>query len=176
MRELDDSGELARCSHLHLVCHGSTVDSDSPLESKLILEDSVLDGLDISGFRLNTEVTVLSACCSGQRPFQMPTPGDPSRREELPGDELFGLPAAFFTAGTYQMVATLWPVDSRPAQEISTSLHENLLAGLPVDEALQQAMVDFRNQAGLLHRKVDKWAPFFLSALSRPAPATHQET
>lgn len=172
LRALDSSGELGRFSHLHLVCHGATVDSDSPLESKLVLSDAILDGLDISEFELNAEVTVLSACCSGQRPFQMPALGETSIRVELPGDELFGLQAAFFTAGSHQLVASLWPVDSEPALKISIALHEYLLAGLPADEALQQSMINYRENAGLFFRKVDKWAPFFLASLSRPTASS----
>ncbi len=168
LRQLDRTGEFGRFTHLHFVCHGTTVDSDSPLESKLVLSDAFLDGLDVAAFRLHAEVAVLSACCSGQRPFRMPAVGDVDRPEELPGDELFGLQAAFFAAGVRQLVSTMWPVDSSPALKISGALHEGLLAGLEPDEALQQAIIDYKRDASLYYRSVDKWAPFFLSSLSRP--------
>ena len=168
LHDLDRDGTLAGFSHIHIACHGTSVDSDSPLESKLVLWDADLDGLDIAGFHLNAEIAVLSACCSGQRPFHMPVVGDNGRRVELPGDEIFGLQAAFFAAGVHQIVSTLWPVDSDPAIKVTTAFHENLLMGMEADQALQESLLAYKRNATLFYRKVDKWAPFFLVSLSRP--------
>jgi len=168
LNDLDRDGTLAGFSHFHIACHGTSVDSDSPLESKLVLWDADLDGLDIAGFHLSAEIVVLSACCSGQRPFYMPVVGDNGRRVELPGDEIFGLQAAFFAAGVHQIVSTLWPVDSDPAIKVATAFHENLLMGMEADQALQESMLAYKGNASLFYRKVDKWAPFFLVSLSRP--------
>ena len=168
LRKLDESGELTTYTNLHFVCHGVTVDSDSPLESKLILYDSVLDGLDISGFRLNADLVMLSACCSGQRPFHTPSVGNSEKREELPGDELFGLQAAFSAAGVHQLVSTMWPVESDPALNISREFHKALLMGKAPDEALQYATKYYKENASLYFRSVDNWAPFFLVSFSIP--------
>lgn len=169
IRELDRTGELAHFSHLHLICHGATVDSNSPLESILVLSDAILDGLDVAGLRLDAELVVLSACCSGQRPVRMPSIGPSAASEELPGDEIFGLQAAFFAAGARQILATMWTVNSDPAFAITGAFHEALLEGFEPPEALQRAVIGFREKAGPWGEAVAEWAPFFLTALSRPA-------
>ena len=169
LRDMDKSGELGEFSHFHFVCHGLTVDSDSPLESKLFLYDSILDGLDIAGFKLNAELVVLSACCSGQRPFQTPVVSENSNQEELPGDEIFGLQAAFFAAGARELVSTLWPVESHTALKICRGFHEALLNDLAPDEALQHSILNFRRTARLSYRSVEHWGPYFLVSLSRAA-------
>src|SRR5258708_27795168 len=92
-------------------------------QSSHLVRVSPLDGLEIARLRLSAETVVLSACCSGQRPI--------SRRgmQELPGDELFGLQAAFFRAGARRILGTLWPVASQVARQISTSFHSQLASG-----------------------------------------------
>jgi CHAT domain-containing protein len=106
---------------------------------------------------------VLSACSSGQRPIAG------RGLKELPGDDLFGLQAAFFRAGARRVLGTLWPVDSPAARKIATAFHAHLAA----DElcgpamALQASVLDYLSQADIRTRKIYFWAPFFLSVLGR---------
>ncbi len=174
IRALDESGTLATFSHLHFACHGATIDSDSPLESWLALRDSTFDGLDVAGLHLDAETVYLSGCCSGQRPVHMPIVGESGQRQELPGDEMFGLPAAFFAAGVRQVVSTLWAVDSETAKDISDSFYEAYLDGETADSALRSAVLRYRENAGPFRGGVDMWAPFFITSLSRPYP-THRK-
>lgn len=168
IRTMDKNKELSNYDHLHIVCHGTTVDSDSPMESRLILSDSDLDGLDIAGLTLDADLVVLSACCSGQRPVHAPEIRGSRSKEELPGDELFGLQAAFFAAGARQIVSALWPVESEAAQNITYLIHQNILSGLPPDRALQKSLIHFKSNARLAYRSVEHWAPFFLVSLAIP--------
>lgn len=170
IRALDDTGELATFSHLHFACHGATIDSDSPLESWLALRDSAFDGLDVAGLHLDAEIVYLSGCCSGQRPVHMPVVGESGQRQELPGDEIFGLPAAFFAAGARQVVSTLWTVDSDTANDVSDAFYKAHLDGEPADSALRSAILRYRETAGPFRSGLDMWAPFFLTTLSRPEP------
>jgi CHAT domain-containing protein len=164
LRKLESTGDLKQYSCLHFATHGKNVNSDSPMESYFYLADSMLDGLELSRLSLGAETIVLSACYSGQRPISgrgMP---------ELPGDELFGLQAAFFRAGVRRILGTLWPVASKTARQISTSFHSLLASGICGDPetALQKAICDYLASAGVLSRRIYFWAPFFLSAIGRP--------
>lgn len=170
VRALDDTGALAAFSHLHFACHGATIDSDSPLESWLALRDSAFDGLDVAGLHLDAEIVYLSGCCSGQRPVHMPVVGESGQRQELPGDEMFGLPAAFFAAGARQVVSTLWAVDSDTANDVSDAFYKAYLNGESADSALRSAILRYRENAGPFRSGLDMWAPFFLTTLSRPEP------
>ena len=155
------SGALKGCSCIHITTHGDNIPSDTPMESRLFLWDSILEGLEISNWRLNADLVVLSACCSGQRSIKG------RGMEELPGDELFGLQAAFFSSGCRQLVCALWPVDGNAAPEIMKHFHRKVVEGVEPDLALQYAMNTFRAQANISMRKAYFWAPFFVSTFSR---------
>jgi CHAT domain-containing protein len=138
------------------------------MESRLFLRDTVLDGLEIANWRLDAQLVVLSACCSGQRAIE-----GRGLKEELPGDDMFGLQAAFFAAGAKQVLGSLWPVDSAAAREIMVAFHRHLAAREAPDLALQAAIVGYLSSARPARlRKLYYWAPFFLSALGRAEEST----
>jgi hypothetical protein len=162
LRQFEHDGTLAQFTCLHFATHGENVNSDTPMESHLFLRDSILDGLEVANWTLRAECVVLSACCSGQRPISG------RGMQELPGDELFGLQAAFFAAGAKKILSALWPVDSRAAVPITLAFHQHYAQGAAPEEALRQAVIGYIRNAGLLTRKIYYWAPFFLSAMGRP--------
>jgi CHAT domain-containing protein len=152
---------------LHLAVHGANVESDTPMESWLLLPKSRLDGIDLVPWQIDGATVVLSACSAGQRAV------GGRRMEELPGDDLFGLQAALFAAGARQVLGALWTIDGNVATEITGSFHEQLLAGAAADVALQRAVVMFLDEHKLgRFRRSTYWAPFFLSCLGTP---THFE-
>ena len=163
LHQLHERGELQTFTVLHFACHGENVDESVPMESRLFLRDAALDGLDIANWNLRADVLVLSACASGQRPI--------GGRDftELPGDDLFGLQAAFFIAGVRQIVSALWPVESWAARRICADFHRHLQT-MPTEVALQRALTAFI-AAGPLCAEPSVWAPFFLvrAAGARPA-------
>jgi hypothetical protein len=154
LQSLADSGSLATFTILHFACHGQNIDESMPMEARLYLRDSALDGLDIANWSLRADVLVLSACASGQRPI--------GGRDfvELPGDDLFGLQAAFFMAGVRQILSTLWPVQSWAARQIAVLFHRHLQR-LPAELALQEAQKAFIAR-GPLSAHPAVWGPFFL--------------
>jgi CHAT domain-containing protein len=160
LQTLDQTGELGRYSCLHFATHGLNIAADTPMESHLYLRDSCLDGLEIANYRLSAELVVLSACCSGQRAFKG------RGLDELPGDEMFGLPAAFFAAGARRILCTLWPVDDVAARKITPAVHRHLAAGQAPECALQLAITEY-----IAGEEFDNdiyfWAPFFLSVVGR---------
>lgn len=159
--ELIKTGDMQKFQCLHFATHGKNVNSDTPMESYLCLQNSKLEGLEIANWDLNADLVVLSACCSGQRPICG------RGMSELPGDDLFGLQAAFFAAGAKLLLCSLWPVDSHTARTITLSFHRAIIQGKVPEVALQAAIQDHLKTAGLGKRGVYYWAPFFLSAMGR---------
>jgi len=141
LRKMESSGDLERYSCLHFATHGENVNSDSPMEAHFYLADSMLDGLELARLRLGAEMVVLSACCSGQRPISG------RGMQELPGDELFGLQAAFFRAGARRILGTLSADDS-----------VNVIIAGPTARAWR---VDFARESGDAGRFVESMKPAF---------------
>lgn len=164
-KNLEECLRQHRPAILHLACHGTNIESDTPLESRLYLAREVLEGLDIPFLPLHASLVILSACSSGQRAI------GGRGLAELPGDELFGLPAAFLAGGVREIIASLYPVESGPARIISQGLHRYLLDGRPADVALQAAICDYLDQARVLRRRPYYWAFFYLTALG-PSPVS----
>ncbi|MBA1149176.1 CHAT domain-containing protein, partial [Ectothiorhodospiraceae bacterium WFHF3C12] len=169
---LDDAAEedaiaaamRSRPAVAHFACHGQSVEADTPLESCLYLNRSVLDGLEIPLMGTAPRTVVLSACGAGQRAIAgrgMP---------ELPGDDLLGLQAAFFAGGTQEIVAPLYPVDDKVARPICTAFHRHHLSGEPADVALAHAVREFIDNANRVTGRRYFWAPFFLTALGPNPP------
>ena len=166
LHDLDERGALGGFTTLHFATHGVNVNSDTPMESFIILHDSSLDGLEIANWRLNAELVVLSACSSGQRAIAG------RGMDELPGDDLFGLQAAFFATGAKCVLGSLWPVRTNVARTIMTAFHRFLLDGHAPDVALQKATLEYLRRAGPRTRQSRYWAPFFVSNVGRPVLPT----
>ena len=73
-------------------------------------DDGLLTMSEVLGLKLNADWVVLSACNTA------------SSDGSLHGDGLSGLTQAFFYAGSRALLVTLWPVESRSAQVLTTSL------------------------------------------------------
>jgi hypothetical protein len=168
---LGASGRLRDFGVLHFATHGQSGSSDDPFSARLLLADGHVDGLDISQWDLGAELVVLSACQVGQRAIsgrgEAPESGG-GHGEALFGDEMFGLPAAFFSAGAREVLGALWPVNDKAALAIMPALHKHLAAGLPSDVAVALAVNDYRQQAPEMY----KWASLKLVSIARPVPAT----
>jgi CHAT domain-containing protein len=162
LREWADDGQLSSFRVLHFATHGEDVLGDEPMETYLCLHDGLLDGLEIAGWHLNAELVVLSACHSGKRPFKG------RGMNELPGDEMFGLQAAFFSAGVRRVVGALWPADDTAAPVVMAAFHRQLAAGLQPEFALQAAVTAYvQNVRKDSLKNPYYWAPFFISSIGR---------
>ena len=161
-------GTLARTWCLHLDTHGHSlmdeVSVNAPLESVLELADNSVDGYEIAAADLECEVVVLTACYAGQRAIS--GRGLP----EQPGDELFGLSAAFLDARCRSVLAPAWPADDEAISQIITEFHRNLAQGAPADIALAQAQRAFLDTATFEKRPAYYWAPLVLTAIGQPRP------
>ena len=161
VRRLATDGALHDLSCLHLATHGDNVLGDYPMEARLYLRDGDVDGLEISSWSLTAELVVLSACHSGQRAITL------RGASELGGDELFGLQAAFFTAGATRVLGALWPAESPVAARLMSRFHTLRADGMDADIALQTATLEHVDGAPRLMQKLYYWAPFYISVVAR---------
>jgi CHAT domain-containing protein len=161
-------GTLAGAWCLLLATHGHSlmdeVSRDAPLESVLELADDSVDGYEIAAADLECEVVMLTACCTGQRAI-----GGRGLAEQ-PGDELFGLSAAFLEARCGSVLAPAWPADDSVMARLTAAFHRNLAQGSPADLALAQAQRAFLDTANAKERLAYYWAPLILTAIGRPMP------
>jgi CHAT domain-containing protein len=133
----------------HFSCHGIFSGVD-PLASHIKLADGPLTAYEIMQMNLNADLVTLSAC-------------ETAVSENLPGDELVGLPRALLYAGASSVLVTLWSVEANSALEIMEQfyrrLHEIKPEG-PVPEAiaLREAILSVK----LKHEHPFYWAPFVL--------------
>lgn len=157
--KLNDDGTLSNYSCIVLATHGTSVFADdtvsAPMESRLYLHDAAMTGLELARLRIRADVVVLSACCSGQRAVAG------RGLEHLPGDDLFGLPAALNMAGARRIVTCLWPADDTTAPKLMQAFHRRFADGMAADLALQGAMIEHLRGGDRLEPFY--WAPFFLT-------------
>jgi CHAT domain-containing protein len=159
--ELREQNQLSRFRWLHLATHGTSVfvkdTYDHPMESKLILQDGWLDGLEIAELCLEADLVVLSACSSGQRAVKG------RGLNEVPGDDVFGLQSALFTSGVHSVLSALWPLRDQQAYDLVSRFHASFAAGNPADKALQHAVNSYLEDSP--DREIFYWAGFFLNTL-----------
>jgi len=165
LEQLQAEGRLERFAIIHLAAHGRDYPADEPSAAALYLADGPADAMDISQWTLGADLVALSACWSGRRPAH-----HSDESEELFGDEIYGLQAAFFAAGARQILGSLWPLSDRLAAAVMKAFHTGLAASGAPDLALQE-VINEQRRAG---RPIYQWAPYMLIALGRPgalAPA-----
>jgi hypothetical protein len=160
-RELASGSGLSAYSTLHLATHGTSVFAsdaqDEPMESKLMLQNGWIDGLELATFHLPADVAVLSACNSGQRAV------GGRGMSSLPGDDIFGLQSALFQAGVHTVLGGLWSVETQAACAVTSEFHRNYAQGDAAELALQKAILRWLGEHGGAGTIL--WAPFFLSSL-----------
>ena len=170
LERLRADGGLERFAVLHLATHGDDILPEEPGEAALHLADGRVDAMEISQWTLRADLVALSACWSGRRPVHGRVAGSGSpgqtpaaQAEELFGDEIYGLQAAFFAAGARQILGSMWPVSDRPAAIVMKAFHAGLAAAQPPEIALQTA-ISQRRRAGWA---AGHWAPYKLTVLGR---------
>lgn len=121
---------------LHLAMH-SIVDENRPLNSALVFnrekgsEDYLLYASEVYDLELpNAEMVVLSACNTGFGQLRR-------------GEGIRNLSRAFAYAGSPSLVVSLWSTPDRSTKEIMVAFYEYLQEGLPKDEAIRRAKIDY---------------------------------
>ena len=140
--------------YLHLATH-FVVDDREPMFSKILLapsqsppEDGLLQTYEIYNLRLNAELAVLSGCSSGLGAYSR-------------GEGMLGLSRAFLYAGVPKVLISLWPVEDEHAAEFTVQFYRFLRQGMPAQEALRAAKLEFLRRGGKVANPF-YWAPFVL--------------
>lgn len=149
---------------LHIATHGVVNDLD-PMFSSLILrndngEDGILHAYELYNMQLQADLAVLSACNSGMGRLKK-------------GEGVASIARGFSYAGVPNIVMSTWAVSDWSTEVLMRAFYENLRRGIPKDEALQRAKVDYlkanRNNPELLAPFY--WGGFVLSGNTAPIPA-----
>ena len=142
---------------VHVAAHGHA-DAQQPLASRLVLHsgpgadtNNYLTAGQIQGWHGNIGLVFLSACDTavGQTRF---------------GDSVPGLQRAFLRAGADEVIATLWPIEDRLAEEFARDFYEARGVGLATKDALartQRAWVASESTGDgqiWMRRRVTAWA------------------
>jgi CHAT domain-containing protein len=145
-------GELNHAAFLLLACHGTSAQGDDPEESFLQLGSERLTADMISTSRIPADLVVLVACCSGQRAV------GGMGIQFWPGDDLFGLQAAFRTAGARQVIGSLWNAEVGAATSMAGLVYDAWVNGVDAAASIQIAALELCKKPS--HRRNYDWAPF----------------
>ncbi len=148
-------------SVLHLAMHG-ILNKEKPLFSSLAftedyhpVEDNFVHGYEISQLSLKADLVVLSACETGYGKFQQ-------------GQGVLSLARSFMSAGVPAVVVSLWQVNDQTTAIIMQYFYQNLAKGMTKSTALQQAKVDYLQQATGLAAHPAYWSAFVQIGNDRP--------
>ncbi|MBL8503767.1 MAG: CHAT domain-containing protein [Rhodocyclaceae bacterium] len=127
--------DLSRFRFVHLATHG-ILGGDVPGigEPALVLaeekgEDGFLTASEAEKLKLQSDLTVLSACNTGSG-------------EIYAGEGVMGMGRAFLVAGSRSVLVSLWPVESKATEALMVSFYRNLQSGQGAAEALRKAKLE----------------------------------
>ncbi len=150
---------------LHLAMH-ALVDEENPWRSKMIFsqqadttEDGFLHAYELYNLRLNAEMAVLSACNTGFGPLSE-------------GEGVMSLSRAFSYAGCKSIVMSLWPAQDKSTLDIMTLFYQGLSEGLPKDQAMRAAKLQYLENSEDLFVSPFFWANFVVSGNAQPLTQT----
>jgi CHAT domain-containing protein/tetratricopeptide (TPR) repeat protein len=136
---------------LHLAMH-TLIDDKNPLYSRLVFyaesndsEAGFLTTNEIFSLKLKADMTVLSACSSGEGEYRK-------------GEGVLSLARSFFYAGCPSLVMTLWNVDDESGLRLMKDYYKHLRDGLSKAKAMQLAKIDYISDI-----TPDKQHPFYWS-------------
>jgi CHAT domain-containing protein/tetratricopeptide (TPR) repeat protein len=139
---LRERGECSRI--IHIATHGR-FRQDNPLFSGIRLGDSYLNLYDLYQMRLTADLVTLSGCATGMNVVAA-------------GDELLGLIRGLLSAGARCLLLSLWDVHDLSTAELMRAFYLRLQEGEEKARALQQAMLELRQE----YPHPYYWAPFML--------------
>jgi CHAT domain-containing protein len=108
----------------------------------------------------STQLLVLSACKTGVGQNQR-------------GEGVFSLARGFAALGIGSTVTTLWNVEDQPTYELTKLFYNYLEQGLPKDEALQRAKLEWIEKGGQADALPSQWAGMILVGDVHPLSVYH---
>jgi CHAT domain-containing protein len=140
---------------LHFATH-ALADEKELMQSRLFFEedssseeDGILYAQEIYGLRINSPLTVLSACQTGKGPL-------------LRGEGVMSLARAFQYAGSQRVLTTLWQADDRAGSSLNQAFFKELADGVSVEEALQKARIQWLQQSDTYHSHPYFWSAYVM--------------
>ncbi|MFT3680040.1 MAG: CHAT domain-containing protein [Ferruginibacter sp.] len=141
---------------VHIGTHAE-FNNEKPELSRLIFSksgdssgyDNSLFLYDVYNCNINTDLTILTACESGRPGYE-------------DGEGMVSLAHAFNYAGSKTILTSLWQADEQSASFITEKFIENLAAKIPAGEALQQAKLQYLQQADGRMKSPVYWAGLVL--------------
>ncbi len=154
-----------RTEVLHLALHGSR--HPNPFRSGLLLSGGqpgqydVLTMGEVLRNRYPTELTILSACHSGNGPLET-------------NDGPQSIARAFAFSGSRAVLASNWEANDEVTFRIVTGFCGYLAEGMTKDLAYQRAVLDFLEGASPPERDPRRWANLTLAGSITALPASHR--
>jgi CHAT domain-containing protein len=149
---------------IHIGTHAES-NNVSPELSRLIFAKNVNDTLssednslytyEIYNQNLSSNLAILTACETGKPTYQA-------------GEGMISLAHAFNYAGSESILTSLWKIDEKSSAEIIEHFYSYLKEGLPKDEALQKAKLDYLNSAKGRTLAPQYWAGLILIGDTSP--------
>ena len=133
-------------SIIHLATH-ACVNSENPMLNKVYFADKAMTLLEFNNTRLNTELVVLSACNTGVGKIQK-------------GEGVMSIAKGFMTAGSPSTMLSLWSVDDCSTSNLMGYYYKNLKSGMSKNKALQQAKIEFIENASTVQKHPFYWGAF----------------
>ncbi len=135
------AADLRSFQFVHMATHG-ILGGELPgvSEPALVLseepgQDGFLTASEASALRLNSDLTILSACKTGSGEF-------------VTGEGVMGMSRAFLVAGSRNVLVSLWSVDSKATEALMVAFYQYLRSGTEPPDALRKAKLDLMREAG----------------------------
>ncbi len=124
--------------YLHFATHGVLGNQIPGVDEPAIVlsreqgkdDDMFLRLSEIEKLKINSELTVLSACDTGSGKYYT-------------GEGIMGLSRGFLLAGSRSVLATLWPIDSQATVKFMVLFYKYLKSGKSKPESLRLTQLDF---------------------------------
>ena len=122
--------QASNSSIVHLATHACVDDYNPNFNRIYFSNEEYLTVLELYAMDLETELTVLSACNTGNGQL-------------LKGEGIMSLARGFMAAGCPSLVTTLWGVNDCTTKNLMTHFYEHLYDGESKDEALRNAKLSY---------------------------------
>ncbi|MBD2753905.1 CHAT domain-containing protein [Spirosoma validum] len=137
-------------------------DSTGSVEPTIFFADSALRLSEMQASQnVATQLIILMACKTGLGINQK-------------GEGVFSMARGFASLGVSSILTTLWSVENLPTYRLAELFHDQLAKGLPKDLALQQAKLQFLDEASMLEQLPSHWAGIILIGNTDPLPSSSQ--
>ncbi len=146
---------------LHFATHG-IVEDKNPMFSKIAfapvtdnIDDGYLHAYELYGMKLNSDLTILSACDTGYGKL-------------IKGEGVMSIARGFLYAGSKSIMMSLWQVSDSATCKIIGYFYKYLSKGMSKNEALRKAKLDYIKSSDSIKANPAYWAPFVLIGNTNP--------